>query len=480
MSKTDCYAIIIIFIAFLIRLLYVINTPLTGDEKEFMAVADTISFNINQMNLPVEHDLINHPLLSVYLLKLGAAIFPESKLGTRIVSLASSLGTFIILYIFCRLTLGEKHAIVALLLLGLNRFHIGVSGNGADNALLLFLSAFSIFLFWKALTKQKPFYFIASGVALGLAYLTNESAVVLLGCFMIYFLCDNAYGWKKLVQNKNVHLLLLSFFCVILIDIIWILKHGPAQRLLCGRIFSNLGIGVSGVGFFVTGLLRYIRNIDYYSLVSWEYPAMTWYEGLLLFLCSMGIVARRGLKTSALKIMGITFLLFLLATSIFKNAEFKWAEVSLIPAIYLSSSVIVRGMEKNALIKPVFYIFVSFSLLSACMLSFNAKYVMPPNRFANRVDYDMDLMKWYFAQRRIDKAIEEARDALGICPNEARIHNLLGIFYAAKGEMSVAESEFIKAVALKPDFMYAKVNLDLLQSRCVSCIDSFLKTYSDY
>ena len=92
----------------------------------------------------------------------------------------------------------------------------------------------------------------------------------------------------------------------------------------------------------------------------------------------------------------------------------------------------------------------------------------------------MDLMKWYFAQRRIDKAIEEARDALGICPNEARIHNLLGIFYAAKGEMSVAESEFIKAVALKPDFMYAKVNLDLLQSRCVSCIDSFLKTYSDY
>jgi len=479
MSKTDCYAIIIIFIAFLIRLLYVINTPLTGDEKEFMAVADTISFNINQMNLPVEHDLINHPLLSVYLLKLGAAIFPESKLGTRIVSLASSLGTFIILYIFCRLTLGEKHAIVALLLLGLNRFHIGVSGNGADNALLLFLSAFSIFLFWKALTKQKPFYFIASGVALGLAYLTNESAVVLLGCFMIYFLCDNAYGWKKLVQNKNVHLLLLSFFCVILIDVAWILKHGPSQRLFCGRLFSNIGIGVSGVGFFVTDVLRYIKNIDYHSLVSWEYPAMTWYEGLLLFLCSMEIVVRKKLKTSALKIMGIAFLLLLFAVSIFKSAESRWAEISLIPAIYLSSSTIVEGMNKYILIRPAFYVFVFFSLLSACMFSFNARYIMPPNRFANMVDYDMDLMKWYYNQGQIDKAVEEAHNALVVCPNEARIHNLLGIFYTAKGEMSVAESEFIRAVALKPDFLYAKVNLKLLQSGCARCIDDFFKTYSD-
>ena len=143
MSKPSCCAIIIIFLALVLRLSYAMNAPLTGDEKEFKAVADTISFNSHQMNLPVEHDLINHPLLSVYLLKLGAVIFPGSKLGTRIFSLASALGTFIILYIFCRLSLGEKHAIVAMVLLGLNRFHIGVSGNGVDDALLLFLIIFA-------------------------------------------------------------------------------------------------------------------------------------------------------------------------------------------------------------------------------------------------------------------------------------------------------------------------------------------------
>lgn len=479
MFRINCCAAILIFIASLIRLVYAINAPLIGDEKEFMAVADTISFNIHQINLPVEHDLINHPLLSVYILKLAKTLFPLMPLGIRVSSLVASLFTLILLYIFCRVTLGEKQAIVALILLGLNRFHVGVSGAGVDNALLLFLSFFSIFLFWKALTVQKSAYFIASGAVLGLAYLTNESAILLLGCFMIYFLFDNSYGWRRMIKNKDVYLLWLSFLCVVLVDIVWIFKYGPSQRLLCGGFFSNLGIGSSGVGFFIADILKYINHADYNSLVSWEYPAMTWGEGLLLFLCSLMIVVGRKLKTKALKITGIIFLSYLFIISMFKNAEIRWMEISLVPAIYLSSNIIVEGMAKNVALRFVFYIFIVFSFVSVCLFSSSAKYTMPPHRFAAMVDYDTDLMKWYFSQGQIDKAMEEARDALVVCPHEARIHNLLGVFYTAKGKVSAAESEFVRALALRPDLLYARVNLTLLRKRCIRCIGDFFKTYCD-
>ncbi|MFC1630927.1 glycosyltransferase family 39 protein [Candidatus Omnitrophota bacterium] len=411
----------IIFLLVGLRLTFLINAPLIGDEKEFLLVANSISFNPVQFNLPLEHPLIHHPLLSVYTLKVGISIFSETKLGIRFFSLVSGLMTILLLFGFTKRTLGRPYALTAVILLGLNRFHIGISGLGVDDALLLFLSSLSIFLFWRALTNQRACYIAIAGVSAGLAYLTKESAILLLGCYVIYLILTPKYrDWFK--QSK-FYILLCSFLCTISVYIIWMLKHGTSQRLIQDKLWSNLGIGPSGLGFFLIELTRYIKNIDFHALVSWEYPTMPWIMGLLLLVCS--IITYFKYKTEIVRFMSLILGLFVLFTGILKQAEFYWAEISLIPAVYLSSISLVSAINKSVLLKKLAFVFCLVLSLTNFVFTLSAKQALPPDRFANKVDYDTDLIEWLYLNGEVERGIAEAKQAQIICPNEVRIKNLL-------------------------------------------------------
>jgi len=462
MSKSSYYALVIIIflVSSVARIFYAINAPLIGDEKEFLAVANSISFDAANLNLPVEHPLVHHPLLSVYALKAGVSMFGQTKLGIRFFSLLSGLLTLLLLYGFTRKTLGSAYAIVSVVLLGLNKFHIGISGLGTDDSLLLFFSALSIFLFWKALITRHIFYITCAGVSAGLAYLTKESAILLLGCYLVYLIITPKF--RNRLRQSNFYALFFSFLCTIFVDILWVLMHGASQRLAEDNLFSDLGIGPSGLGFFLIEIVRYINDVDYYSLVSWEYPTMSWIMGLVLIGCCAATYFK--FKEDIVRFMCVILFVFVFSTSFFRQAEFYWAQISLIPAVYLSAIYIERMLKKTAWMRRLIFIFLFFFLFTSFNHTFGAKYAFPPDRFAGMVDYDTDLMQWLYLNGQVKEAIKEAEEALKICPNEVRIHNLLGIFYVREGRLEEAGEEFKKATEIKDDFSSAKLNIKLLES----------------
>ena len=454
----------VLFCLFLIffglRLFFVFNAPLRQDEKEFIEVAKSLSFKGNFCNLPLEHPLVNHPLLSVYAIKLGMSLFGDSLFGYRSFSLFAAFLTLVLIYLFLKKTVSNQEAIAGLILLGFNQFHIGSMSLAVDHGLLIFFSILAVWFLSEWILKQKISAMFFAGIALGLGYLTKEVMLGLLLCAVIYsalFLKGKNY-----LIFKGLLLLLTAFIAIIFCDILWILKHGSSQRLLQKDFIFNLKFNLSGFSLYFSNLISRIKGVDLKNFISWEHPAMDLGSGLILILgTAYGIFKFRD---NLSRFMAVVFIFFICSASIFRRSEFYWSEISIIPAVFLTSISVIHFKKCFPYTRYFIFAFIVYGLINSTAFVASSRELYPPGRYNSIVDYDMDLMKWYLKEGRIDDAIKEAEDASIACPYEARIINFLGICYAKKNDFQRARAYFLKALQLKSDYGPAANNLKLIEN----------------
>jgi hypothetical protein len=82
MNKHFKILLAVIVAGCLLRVL-LLNAPFTEDERKDVIIARSISFDPNNLNLPIEDPYETHPLLNVYATKMGLMLFGESKAGIR-------------------------------------------------------------------------------------------------------------------------------------------------------------------------------------------------------------------------------------------------------------------------------------------------------------------------------------------------------------------------------------------------------------
>lgn len=441
---------------FLLRITFTFISPLRGDELEYTVIAKTISFNSQNLNLPVEDPLVKHPLLAVYAIKASISIFGDNGAAYRLFALIAGCLTLIILYKFLLKTQSATAGLLGLMLLGLNVFHIGAS---IANSLTMFFSICVIYLFWKGIIENKMWPIIGSGIVMGMGYLNKEIIAGLLVCFFLY-------GWiyhnNKKLFFKKIFVLLLTFFLTLLPYIVYIIKFGSCSRLLNKSYMLDFSLNLSGIDFYLARLRGMLQGVDYKTLLSWEHYPMGVLSGLLFAGGTItGIIQMKGHLE---KLMAVIFIFFVVLISFFGHAEHTWAQITIFPAVFFTSAVLARWYQKNIyaayLVRGIIICLTVFSLIFIC----NSKFLYPPNRFAAVVDYDTDLMKWYYRNGRLEDAMKEAEVALSICPNEVRITNLMGIFHATKGDMKRARSYFQKALSINSDFQPAQLNMKFLES----------------
>lgn len=89
--------LLLLVTVFLIRLYSAIIISLQCEEEERLEFARKISFSPSRINLPIGDRGLENRLLTVYILKVGYAIFGESNIGGRIIF--ALLGTFSLYFI---------------------------------------------------------------------------------------------------------------------------------------------------------------------------------------------------------------------------------------------------------------------------------------------------------------------------------------------------------------------------------------------
>ena len=120
----------------LLRMEGISTRPLNYDERCNLEVAQMV-MQVNQeypLTCEPQSPIVvlstplmgyEHPLLPVYLTRVGAGMFGWNLFGIRIVHVVLGAATTLVLYFLTRAAFGHAAGILAMFLLSISRFHVG-------------------------------------------------------------------------------------------------------------------------------------------------------------------------------------------------------------------------------------------------------------------------------------------------------------------------------------------------------------------
>ncbi len=194
-----------------------------------------------------------HPLLSVYLTRLGAGVLGWSPLGVRLPHVLLGAATTVLIYWLTSRAFGRATGLLAMYLSAVDRFHIGWSRTVQPQSVLLFMAALCLWLFWRAVESGSGRRMVLVGVAVGMAYLAKEEAILLLPVFFLFLLVSPRHRYW--LRRKEPYLALALTLVIGSVDAFRLLQAKPDMNLdyyLTG-IFSG-GFSLCPVKFFLGDL----------------------------------------------------------------------------------------------------------------------------------------------------------------------------------------------------------------------------------
>lgn len=223
-SKKKKLVIILTILAsgFLLRF-YVARVPFfVDDATDWIRIVNDISIKIPGLYIPLFGSY--HGPLTVYLLKISSFVFGKSMLGWRMLHIIFSTLNLLLIYKLVKDGLGEKEAIIALMLAAWNIYFIYHIPDGTQETFLIFLNTALIFNFWKAIRTKKGIYMITTGILIGLGLLTKELILLITPAFFIFLILykDNKIWFFR----KELYAGVFIAIFIALPYIYWDYSHG--------------------------------------------------------------------------------------------------------------------------------------------------------------------------------------------------------------------------------------------------------------
>ncbi len=443
--SNDKYTLLAIFcIGLLLRLAGSLLVYLVFDEGAWVEVANRISFSPKNFNLVYHGD--HHPYFEAYLIKFSTLLFNKSwlaflpteiatRLSFRLLHVILCSATIVIIFYLVKSGLGKSQAVFAAFLIAFSQYHIHFSRTIIQIGSLLFFVSLSLLLFWKAIKQNNDKFIVFTGISVGMAYLCEESASLLLMIFFIFLLITKRlFKWLKKWQT---YVAILAFLLLIAPDVYWNLTApNPDMKLHLIKAAKFQGVSLLSISLYIGELflmfakdiLSFVGGLGRNAVWPIEYPPMHWVLGVLCFVAVIYSFKKR--KDEFIKLMQTAFLFiflfftFLASSGLFKNFSFYWASISFIPAIVLVSDLFTDLFFKKSILKwiPIAFI-LYFFCHSIYFLSFTDQIYVRRSSF---------LSKYY---------IHLGRDGL------------------LKGNIPWARNNFKKAVKKDPKSLTALVNL---------------------
>lgn len=352
-DRQEIYVVVAIFmLGFLMRLYGVFAVPLIEDEYAHLAFAKAISLDPHDFHLVFR--TADHPFLSAYVVRAGIGVFGEGLLGLRFFHAVFGSLTLVVVYLLAREGIGKRGALVAMLLLSVDQFHVTWSRVFMPEVLMLFFASLSLLLFWKGIEQGKERSMVLSGIALGCSYLAKEPGILLLPVFLVYLLLSRQdRTWFK---KRGLYFLILMVVIIVLPDIVWSMTHASEGHVARGLAFVRSASGISFKSFslYLGEIFRMARADILDDEVELDYLkgsvyCVHWVAGVL-YLTGIIFTLRnlhKRYNKLLLTVFIFVFVFFTVVNTALKFDPFWWASMSMIPAVILSGRLLDTVMEKR-------------------------------------------------------------------------------------------------------------------------------------
>jgi hypothetical protein len=156
---------------------------LNTDEAVYAGQAASIS------GIPVLKDIFPvfraHPLLVQFVLSLIYRIYFSDLVG-RLFAVAVGLGTVYVTYLIGKTLYGRLTGALAAAALALMPYHVIVSRQLLLDGPMVFFATLTMYMLARFGKSQNPAWLYASGVSLGLTFLSKETGIILLGAIFVF------------------------------------------------------------------------------------------------------------------------------------------------------------------------------------------------------------------------------------------------------------------------------------------------------
>jgi len=280
------YIVLFILIALALGIrLFGINQAFYDDEIDYIVTTQIATFyGLN--NVVLHTPLVTWINMVPALLGIHVWLF-------RLVPLIFGLLTIIFTYLIARKVYNKKAALFAVAIMAFSFYHILASLQiGDEGAILAFFYTFAFYSYLRYEEGNKVFYWL-TGISAGLAMLTKESSLMLLGILTLYIFSKekNMFTLQN-IRNTFLKILPIAIIAFLFFSIYLILsylnpvnvtdnvKETILQSLSIGLSFQGLGLlllwaGPLLLGLFVLSLLKYEKKDNLFFI--WIFSALTIY-----------------------------------------------------------------------------------------------------------------------------------------------------------------------------------------------------------
>lgn len=368
--------IILLFLAFVIRLYAASVVPLVSDEKQKIEYLKHFSFSAKDITFPFGDREIAGPL-AFYVLKLGNILFGTGPLASRLIFVLFGTFSLYFIYKFVEENLGREQGLWVMLVLVFDQFHIGVSRLVYDDCLVLFFSALILYLFFKFLRTGERRWVYFWSIAMGLGYLSKELVLLLLPIIYIFLYVSNKY--RPFLKEKDLYissLIIIIFFVAPQL----ISAHRAGFDKLAYESFYKFGFSLRSFYLYFGEIFAWLAEITKF-FISWEedmpmpqakcggdilkiggrwivmldgsneYPFVHWVAGVLIFISFLFYVRKNNRKPEPVVFSIIMFCVVFLITSIAAGAytlfdDHWWASMTIYPGVILFTNMLVILKER--------------------------------------------------------------------------------------------------------------------------------------
>lgn len=440
--ERNSFAIVFILLlgAFFVRLYAITTIPIGHFDEEIVSFARHISFDLDDLRLPIGVEGFQTPLLSVYVVKIGAVFFGENIFILRLFFAFLGVLSLFFIYKLVESRLGIKTALLSLYLLIFSQYHIGVTRLFDGESLAYVFLTGAVYTFFKALDTGRAKYAYWTAFLTGVGCLAYEVVFLMTLIFPLFLITGRNYRlWFK---RKEFYLSICLMCIIVLPCLIWtyntnlyklnnehVFTIGVSLRafyLYFGEIFAWVS---EHSNFFIWDLKA--ETIHFKSLsgtaiflsgISNEWPFIHWVLGVLIFAGAIYCLIKKN-KNELIKFCLIMFSFIFLAASVIAGGhslldDHWWAGITLFPGVILCSHMLMRLIEKH---RFSYLVIIGLMVYFPCRSFYFIN--LPESQFsvpkAEAHDYYLDKAEMYLMRGKKDLAAERCQWVLSRTKNSA-------------------------------------------------------------
>lgn len=335
----------ILAVALGLRIFQASNHQFTIDEIPELEVANSI--RLNPLNLHLVFGGGRHPLLFAYLIHVGGLIFGPSLVGYRAPIILIGVLTCVAVYRLGRVAGTKGAGLWAAALMAIDQFHVTFTGDLQPAAAAVILFGTLAFLSCTRITPRARLGpFLGLGVWMGLAYLTNQTALMIFPALWAHMLVSRER--RAILRDRRWYLAHVVFAAVVAPDIVWNLAHLSTGSYLNLSLHKATGAAFMFRGKFLSLFLGEILMIWDPNILGgpgyWCWPHRTthWVAGVFYLGAVLWAVRHR--SNPVVSLLLTTFLVVAVVVTLVPGDStfdrYWWGAMAMCPAVILSGMLI--------------------------------------------------------------------------------------------------------------------------------------------